>query len=246
MSATDYLGAVRAHLHRVPRPDRRRALSALSAQLDELAQAGLDPVTALGDPAAYAHELTDALADDTATAGPRWRLLGLPVELRGPMSAEVRSRTWDPANPKLFVPRLLGIGWTLNLGAVAVRLGLIRPDDTGDDVLAAIPQRRLHQAHAVPLVIAGTTAAVIAATWRALPPTVAAGFDLGGRAQEHAPRWALLADLALGAVPALWAQRRSAPTEDRLVRTATATSLAVISAGVVAATLADARAPQGR
>ncbi|GAB2838255.1 hypothetical protein GCM10022221_42070 [Actinocorallia aurea] len=242
----NYLRAVGAHLGGLPGADRRRALSALSAQLDELADAGIDPATALGDPAEYAAHLRDALAGESPEQEARWRVLGLPVETRGPVSAEVRSRTWDPANPRLVVPRLFGLGWTLNLGAVAVRLGLIRPDDAGDDVLARIPRREVGLAQAVPAAIAGATATALALAWRGLPPTVASGFGLSGRPRGEASRWTLTGAVALGAVPALWAQRRGVPTEERLVRAASATSLAVISASVVAATVAQARAPRGR
>lgn len=242
----DYLRAVRTHLGGVPIADRRRALSALSAQLHELADVGLDPTTALGDPASYATHLQDALAEEPSPEEARWRVLGLPVETRGPVSAEVRSRSWDPTNPRLIVPRLFGLGWTLNLGALAVRLGLIRPDDAGEDVLARIEQRELRVAQAVPAIIAGTTATALALAWHGIPPRVASGFGLGGRARGEAARWTLVGTLALGAAPALWAQRRDAPTEERLVRAASATSLAVISASVVAATVAQARAPRGR
>lgn len=241
-----YLSAVRAHLGRLSGQDRLRALDALSAQLGELADAGIDPGTALGDPARYAMRLQDALAEETSSADARWRLLGMPVETRGPVSAHVRSRTWDPASPRLFVPRLFGLGWTLNLGALAVRLGLIRPDDVSDEVLARIPQRDLRLAHAVPMVIAGATATALAIAWRGLPPTVASGFGFAGRPRGDAPRWTLVGTVALGVAPALWAGRRNAPIEERLVRTASATSLAVISASVVAATIAQARAPRGR
>lgn len=245
MTQRDYLAAVRTHLRGVPRTDRERALAALSAQLDELADAGISPDDALGGAAEYARRLTDALAGGGPTDA-RWRVLGLPVDLRGPVSAQVRSRTWDPADPRVFVPRLFGIGWTLNLGAVAVRLRLLRPDDTGADVLGAIPPRALRRSAATPLVVAGATAAAVAFSWRTLPATVATGFGPDGRARDHAPRGTLIAGVALGLVPAVWAQRRDAPTEDRLVRAATATSLAAISAGAVAAILAEARRPGGR
>lgn len=242
----DYLRAVSAHLDRLSRADRRRALSALSAQLEELAEVGGDPVAALGDPASYATHLGQALTDETSADSVRWRVLGMPVETRGPVSADIRSRTWDPANPRLFVPRLLGIGWSLNLGSVAVRMGLIRPDDTDDDVLAHIPRRDLRIAAAVPAVIAGATAAALALAWRGLPPTVASGFGLAGRPRGRAPRWTLIGAAVLGAGPALWAQRRDVPIADRLVRVASATSLSVISSGVVAATIAQARDSRGR
>ncbi len=246
MTNDDYAQAVTGRLRGLSAADRRRVLSALSAQLEELTAAGVDPATALGDPADYAAQLVDALADDAPPEQARWRFLGVPVETRGPTDAEVRSRTWDPADPRLIVPRLLGIGWRLNLGAVAVRLGLIRPDDIDDDVLARIPGRALRTARAVPLVIAGATAAATALGWRKLPPRVASGFRADGRARGRSSRWTLFGPVALGAVPALWAARPVTTRDDALVRAANATSLATVSAGVVAATVLEARRPGSR
>ncbi|MET8579018.1 DUF5808 domain-containing protein [Streptomyces sp. NPDC005012] len=236
-----YLHAVREHLGRLTQGDRRRALVALRAQLDEFREAGLDPASVLGSPAEYAAQLVEALSEERPAGEARWRLLGLPVETRGPVDAEVRSRVWDPADPRLIVPRLFGLGWRVNLGAFAVRLGLIRPDDMGHDVLEGIPARNLRLARSVPLVIAGATVAATAFTWRSLPRTVASGFGPGGRARGRTSRTSVLGMVAIGAVPALWSQRPAVTTEEALVRAATATSLAVLSASVVAATVADAR-----
>lgn len=241
-----YLGAVEAHLGGLSSADRHLALEALSAQLKELADAGIDPLEAIGDPVEYATELMDALADDSSPKGARWRFLGVPFETRGPVDAEVRARIWDPSNPRLFMPRLFGLGWSLNLGAVAVRAGLIRPDDTDDDVLDRIPERDLLVARAVPMVIAVATAAALAFVWSRLPAEVSSGFDAGGRSRGEASKWTLLAAVALGTGPAVWVQQKRVPVEDRLVRAASATSLATISAGIVAATVADARRPGGR
>lgn len=242
----EYLRAVRVHLGRLPRADRRRALEALAAQLEELAEVGGDPIHVLGAPDRYAADLLDALADESSDGAASWRVLGVPVETRGPVSAEVRSRVWDPANPRLFVPRLFGVGWSVNLGAVAVRAGLIRPDDADADVLRSIPERDLSAATCVPLIVAGATAATLALLWRSLPSSVASGFGMTGKPRGEAPKWTLLGAVALGLGPALWAQRKNVPVEDRLVRTASATSLSVISATLVAATVAQARRPGGR
>lgn len=242
----DYLSAVRAHLGLLSRADRRQALDALAAQLDELAEVGGDPVAELGVPDRYAADLLDALADESPDGAASWHVFGVPVETRGPVSAEVRSRVWDPASPRLFVPRLFGIGWSVNLGAVAVRAGLIRPDDADADVLRSIPERHLSTARRVPLIIAGATAATLALLWRSLPSSVASGFGMTGKPRGDAPRWTLTGAVALGLGPALWAQRKNPPVEDQLVRAASATSLSVMSASVVAATVAQARRPGGR
>lgn len=241
-----YLHEVEAQLGALSRRDRARALEALSAQLNELADADIDPVEALGPAEQYAADLRDALTGDAPAVDSRLRVLGVPFELRGPVSAEVRSRTWDPDTPRLFVPRLFGAGWTVNLGALAVRLRLIRPDDATSDVLDRVPQSAVSGAQLVPLAIAATAAGSLALTWRRLPDRVATGFGIGGRRTGTGSRRSLIAAVAVGAVPALWAQRRRAPVEDRLVRTASATTLATLSASIVAATVLDARRPRGR
>lgn len=243
---TTYLREVDAHLGALSRQDRMLALEALAAQLDEFANAGIDPAEALGPAEAYAADLLDALTSDSPAAEPRLHVLGVPVELRGPMSAEVRSRTWNPGNPKLFVPRLLGAGWTLNLGALAVRLRLIRPDDATSDVLDQIPERAVRGARLVPLAIAGASAGALALTWRRLPDRVASGFGVTGRRNRTGSKLSLVGAIALGAAPALWAAKRQASTEDVLVRTASATTLATTSASIIAATVLDARRPHGR
>lgn len=88
-----YLRTVGQYLSDLSASDRKHALEALAAQLEELADVGIEPVTALGDPARYAEHLRDALIDGTPDGQTQWRALGLPVETRGPVSAEVRSRT---------------------------------------------------------------------------------------------------------------------------------------------------------
>lgn len=67
------------------------------------------------------------------------RILGLPISAAGLSDANARLRAFEPENPNLFVPRTFGIGWDLNIGAVAVRLGLLRPDDSVPDLADHIP-----------------------------------------------------------------------------------------------------------
>ncbi len=241
-----YLREVSAHLTRLSRADRRLALDALEAQLGELEEAGIDPVRALGAPAEYAAVLIDTLSTDASAEEPDRRVLGLPVETRGLVSAEVRSRTWNPANPHLVVPRLLGVGWTLNLGALAVKLKLIRPDDATADVTEQVPERAARASQLVPLLIAGATAGAVALTWRSLPDRVATGFDVAGRQNRTGPKRSAIGWVLLGVVPAMWAALDRGPSEERLVRAANATTLASASAAVVAASILSARRPRGR
>ena len=47
------------------------------------------------------------------------RIAGVvPYDLRPPSVERIRSRVWDPENPKVVMPQVFGVGWTLNLGRV--------------------------------------------------------------------------------------------------------------------------------
>ncbi|GAA4474806.1 hypothetical protein GCM10023190_09250 [Enteractinococcus fodinae] len=93
------------------------------------------------------------------------RVLGVPVSLAGLTNPEARLRAFEPENPNLFVPRTVGIGWDLNIGAVAVRLGLLRPDDSVPDLVDHIPPATLKALRISPL--AGAAAVVIAGAYTA-------------------------------------------------------------------------------
>lgn len=241
-----YLRSVDAHLESLSRTDRLLVLESLEAQLGELMDVGIEPTEALGSPGDYARELLDALANDAATDEPHLRVLGLPVETRGLVSAKVRSRTWNPESTRLVVPRLLGIGWTLNLGALAVKLRLIRPDDATSEVLDQIPERYVRAAQFAPVLVAGATAGALALAWKRTPSQVPSSFDVLGRQNRTSSKLSLLGSLVLGVGPALWAVRGQTSTEERLVSAASATTLATVSASAVAASILSARRPRGR
>ena len=40
----------------------------------------------------------------------------LPYDLRPPTLARVRERLWNPADRRILVPTVFGVGWTVNLG----------------------------------------------------------------------------------------------------------------------------------
>lgn len=45
------------------------------------------------------------------------RLAGwVPYDLRPPTPGRVRQRLWNPADHRIFVPTVFGVGWTINLG----------------------------------------------------------------------------------------------------------------------------------
>jgi len=40
----------------------------------------------------------------------------IPYDLRRPTLARARERLWNPADRRIIVPTVLGVGWTVNLG----------------------------------------------------------------------------------------------------------------------------------
>lgn len=166
----------------------------------------------LGSPGEYAARVRDDLATPADINAPQRRLLGAPVEFRGPFDASVRSRMWNPADPSIFVPHQFGIGWSVNFGAVAVRLGLIRPDDAGEDVIEAIPDAALAAPRQTGLVALGA-AALVAGTG-----------DDDMRANAIVP-------LALSAAARIWAHRPASNREDQLIRGATSAAISTMALG---------------
>ena len=93
------------------------------------------------------------------------RVLGIPVSWSGFTKPDARLRAFEPENPDLLVPRAFGIGWAPNLGAIAVRLGLLRPDDSVPDLVDHIPPTSVKALRLGPLV--GATAVIIAGAYTA-------------------------------------------------------------------------------
>jgi Family of unknown function (DUF5808) len=46
--------------------------------------------------------------------GKSGRFLGLPYDWRRPTAARIKRRAWDPSNPRLFVPKAYGWGYSIN------------------------------------------------------------------------------------------------------------------------------------
>lgn len=240
----DYVERVRAELGEPATAAEREALADLRAAVAELGPTSTEAlIVEFGAPQEYAARLREALkggpTDDDGPAPPQARVLGVPVESRAITDPRVVARVWDPTNPALFVPRLMGGGWTVNLGALAVRLGLLRPDDYDADAVANVPPAARAVARAVPVAVSAATGAAIAASWRRLPERIPASWSVTGRVQRKGGRASLLALAALGAAPAIWSARPAEP-EEALVNSAVATSMATLSALGVAVTLVDA------
>lgn len=122
-----YVDQVGRHL-RARGPARRQALDDLAAALHE---DGPDAVAEYGPAEAYAATLDAELGTDRRFT----RLLGVPNSL-APGVLQRMAATFDPADERVVVPHVLGIGWAPNVGALAVRLGLLNADDLDDELLA--------------------------------------------------------------------------------------------------------------
>lgn len=48
----------------------------------------------------------------------------VPYDLRPPTVERVRERMWAPDDERVIMPHVFGIGWTVNIGRIARRLGL--------------------------------------------------------------------------------------------------------------------------
>ena len=135
---SDYVAQVRAHLGAAA-PALAEDLAELDASLRETADSqGYQAALAAYGPAAdYAAALRGRAADDQADRpGERplvRRVLGVPTALSPRGLVHRAARSFSPADP-LLVPRAYGIGWDVNLGALAVRAGLAHPDDLDDDL----------------------------------------------------------------------------------------------------------------
>jgi hypothetical protein len=99
-------------------------------------------------------------------------ILGIPVGVSGAYSKEGRMGQFQPTDPSLLVPRKFGAGWDLNLGALAVKMGLIGPNVSFEEVEDDIPEETLRKLEIAPIAGAAAvalTALAIGSTSRELP-----------------------------------------------------------------------------
>jgi uncharacterized membrane protein len=62
-----------------------------------------------------------ALAVASRTRGKTGTILGIPYDWRRPTVARAKSRLWNPADSRLFVPRVFGMGWDINFARLLER-----------------------------------------------------------------------------------------------------------------------------
>ena len=146
-----YVNQVDRHL-RLRGKARKEALDDLRDALSDALDAIDDAIALTGSPEDYASALNDQFGAD----GPRFAtILCVPNSFTRGIGRRLAG-TFDPSNPHLIIPRVFGLGWTVNMGAVAVRLGLLNPDDVDDEILADAARHlgASQLAAAVPIVLA--------------------------------------------------------------------------------------------
>ncbi len=67
-----------------------------------------------------------------------------------PTAERVAERLWNPSDPRIWMPRIWGMGWDINFGAIAVRLHMIEPDSE-DVPFTSTPDGTFVAALAVPV-----------------------------------------------------------------------------------------------
>jgi len=230
-------------------------LAELRAHVDERLARGEDAAAVLaelGDPEALTSAFAaedpdvdpDALNDGPGSTGAgrlAGRLLGVPFDLRMPTARRYARRLWDPTDPRVLVPKALGVGWTVNFGSLAVRAGLVRPDDE-DSPFAATPEPFLRASLAAPVLVTAATLALVARSRHRLPARVPVSWSATGTVQAWGPRAVPLALSAIGSVGPLVAAAsvhlRARPAEDRAVASAGALAMAALGYGTLSQTVA--------
>ena len=247
----EYVYAVRRSLAGVSSVDREEALAELESLLSADAERSSEAaaVAALGEPEEYAAQVRAALGPhgdaDRDELEPQGRVLGMPYDFRGASVDRVSARMWNPSDPRVFTPRLFGLGWTINFGALAVRLGLIRPDDLGDDMFACVPRVVVNLVFAGPMVLATATLAVMALSWGSLPAEVPMHWGFSGAPDDFAPKGLALGLMfALTVLPVIVTAARllsrRAGARDRVLAAAALALISSLGLGITVITVADA------
>lgn len=248
-----YLAEVRAALASEDVDIAEETVAAVEAHIAE--QLGPDAgrrdaeavVASLGPAAAYASVPTSVDGDhidaDTSSAGrPRGagRVLGVPYDVRMPTAERVASRWWNPADPRIFMPRAFGVGWDLNMGALAVKLNLIEPD-AEESPFASVPQRAFVAALLVPVALTVAMLASYLLLLPELPAQLPSHWGPSGLPDGYSSRgWAVGLLSVLAALPTLYAAVSVAarrPPLNRGVAIAFASLFAALSGAIWLLTL---------
>ena len=164
------------------------------------------------------------------------RFLGVPYDLRvSRFAGRYESRTWNPLDRRIVVPKPVGIGWTINFGALAVRTHLVSPDDE-DIPFGAVPPRILAATLAAPVAVLGAFMVLAVVSWADLPPQVPNHWGFSG-VDGYGSRGTFLAFLwVLAVVPvadAVWLHLRGLRPFTRVVASALSLSLTTLALGLL-------------
>lgn len=228
---TTYLDEVARHLTARGRA-RRLALSDLETALRESPDASAEAVAEFGPAETYAAELDAELGTQRRLQ----TLLGIPNSL-APGVMERMAATFDPSDRRIVVPHVFGIGWAINAGAIAVRLGLLNPDDLDDDLLTEASEGPGKVARVTAWTTIGIAVATTIATYDTHAPT--------GPAKRRAARdlAGVALAVALAASLAAAASAPGLPPRQRLVAPAYASLLASVIAADRGALRPDGSTP---
>jgi hypothetical protein len=178
-----------------------------------------------------AGEATAAEAEPAAVGA--GRVLGVPYDVRVPTAGRIASRWWDPRNPRVFVPRVFGIGWDVNFGYLAVLLGLIRPDDE-DELFGAVPAKTMAIALMIPVALTLFIVGLQLLFAGRLPAELPSHWDFAGQPDQFWGAAQVLGfNLTLAAVPTAYAIFCLVAGRTRLQQ-ATTIALASLMSGLAA------------
>jgi len=160
-------------------------------------------IAELGSPESFSAELGgETEPRGSAGAG---KVLGIPYDVRVPTAQRVAERLWNPSDPRLLMPRIWGMGWDINFGAVAVRLHLIEPDSE-DVPFTSTPNAAFLGALAVPVALCSAMLVSYLALRGVLPARLPSHWNIQGAVDNYWSQGAAFGFLfAMALVPTLWA-----------------------------------------
>jgi hypothetical protein len=180
------------------------------------------------------------LPDDGSRAG-AGRFLGMPYDLRvAKSSGRYASRIWNPLDRRVVVPKAVGIGWTVNFGALAVRTHLVSPDDE-DTPFGAVPRRILVATLAAPFAALAAYVVLAAVNWARLPAQIPLHWTIFGHVDGYGGRGTALVLLSvLAVVPvagAVWVHVRRRRPFTRVAASALSLSFTTLALALLCQTL---------